>query len=75
LYLTIEDQLIIGAYTLAGIKRLEHKMLNAPIALQLIEVGKYEFKEPVLYDYTLGYSGDFIRYVEEVMGYNPDEDE
>jgi hypothetical protein len=75
LYVTVEDQLIIGAYTLAGIKRLENRMMLLPIARQLIEIAKYEFKEQILYDYTLSYGGDFVRYVDEVMGFEPEDEE
>ena len=73
LFVTVEDQLIIGSYTLSGIKRLENKLMLSRIAKQLIEVAKYEFKEPVLYDYTMSYGGDFIRYVEEIMGFDDEE--
>ena len=72
LFVTVEDQLIIGSYTLSGIKRLENRMGLLPVSGQLIEVAKYEFKEPVLYDYTMSYGGDFIRYVEEIMGFEDD---
>ena len=41
---------------------------------QLIEAAKYEFKEPILYDYTMGYGGDFVRYVDDIMGFEDDED-
>ena len=69
LFVTVEDQLIVGSYTLAGIKRLENRMMMSRVSNQLIEVAKYEFKEPVLYDYTMSYGGDFVRYVEEIMGF------
>ena len=69
LYVTVEDQLVIGCYSLAGIKRLENRVLLSRIAGQLIEIAKFEFKEPILYDYTMSYGGDFIRYVEDVMGF------
>ena len=74
LYVTVEDQLIIGSYTLAGIKRLENRLIMSGMARQLIEVAKYEFREPILYDYTASYGGDFIRYVEEIMGFEDDEE-
>jgi hypothetical protein len=72
LFVTVEDQLIIGSYTLSGIKRLENRMALSTVSKQLIEVARYEFKEPVLYDYTMSYGGDFIRYVEEIMGFEDD---
>ena len=74
LFITIEDQLIVGSYTLSGIKRLENRLVLSKLGRQLIEVAKYEFKEPILYDYTMSYEGDFIRYVEEVMGFEDDEE-
>jgi len=74
LYVTVEDQLIIGAYTLAGIKRLENRLILSRLGGQLIEVAKYEFREPILYDYTMSYGGDFVRYIDEIMGFEDDED-
>jgi hypothetical protein len=69
-YVTIEDQLVVGSYSLEGIRRLEYKVaLVSPIAKQLIETGRYEFREPVLYDYTLGYGEDFLTYIEDFLGY------
>ena len=73
LFVTVEDQLIVASYTLAGIRRLENRMLLSRIAKQLVEVAKYEFKEPILYDYTLSYGGDFVRYVEDLMGFDDDD--
>jgi hypothetical protein len=75
LYVTVEDQLIIGAYTLSSIKRLENRLMLSPVARQLIEVAKYEFKEQILYDYTLSYGEDFVRYVDESMGFDPEDEE
>ena len=72
IFVTVEDQMIIGSYSLSGIKRLENRMSLSKVAKQLIEVAKYEFKEPILYDYTMSYGGDFIRYVEETMGFDDD---
>ena len=74
LYVTIEDQLIIGSYTLSGIKRLENRITLSRIAKQLTEIAKYEFKEPILYDYTMSYGGDFIRYVEDMMRFDDGEE-
>jgi len=67
LYVTVEDQLVVGAYTLPAIRTLENKLMMSSFARQLIEVAKYEFKEQILYDYTLGPGEDFVRYVDEIM--------
>ena len=72
LYVTVEDQLIIGSYTLSGIKKLENRLVLSRLGGQLIEVAKYEFKEPILYDYTMSYGGDFVRYIDEIMGFEDD---
>jgi len=74
LYVTVEDQLIIGTYTIAGIKRLENRLVLSKLGGQLIEAAKYEFKEPILYDYTMSYGGDFVRYVDEIMGFEDDDE-
>ena len=68
-FLTVEDQLVVGAYSLEYIKEIEDRMTRGKFSRQLFEVGKYEFKEPMLYDYTMGYGGDFVSYVEEIMGF------
>jgi hypothetical protein len=71
LYVTVEDQLIVGSYSLDGIRESEHKFaVRAPIAKQLIEVGRFEIREPVLYDYTLSYGEDFMTYIEDFLGYD-----
>jgi len=69
LYVTVENQLIVGCYTLAGIKRLEDALARSRVSRRLAEIAKYEFKEPILYDYTMSYGGDFIRYVDDIMGF------
>jgi len=74
IFVTVEDQLIIGSYTLSGIKRIENRMMISRISKQLIEAAKYEFKEPILYDYTMSYGGDFVRYVEDTMGFDDDDE-
>jgi len=74
LYVTVEDQLVVGAYTLAGVKRLENKLLLSPIRNQLIEVAKYEFKESILYDYTTSEGSDFVAYIQDVMGVEDDDE-
>jgi len=74
LFVTVEDQLVVGSYTLGGIKRLENKLLMSRLGGQLIEIAKYEFKEPILYDYTMSYGGDFVRYIDEIMGFEDDDE-
>ena len=74
IYVTVENQLIIGSYSLSGIKRIENRMMLSPVANQLFEAAKYEFKEPILYDYTMSYGGNFISYVENMMGFEDDEE-
>jgi hypothetical protein len=73
IYITAEGQLIIGAYSLSRIQRVEQKIYRTPIGNLLTELGKFEFKEPILYDYTLGEGGDFISYIKEIMKYEDDD--
>lgn len=75
LYLTVEDQLIVAGYSLPEIKRIENRMMLSQGARQLIEIAKYEFKEPMLYDYTTTYGGDFVAYVEDLMRFENDGDD
>jgi hypothetical protein len=72
LYITSEGQLIIGAYSLSRIQKTELKIYRTRLGKFLTEIGKFEFKEPILYDYTLGEGGDFLSYIKEIMNYEDD---
>ena len=58
-YLTDYGQLIVAAYTLQEIRYLENKLKASPLAPFLIPTAKYEFKEPVLFEFMQSDFEDF----------------
>ena len=67
-FLTDYGQLIASAYTLSDIRFMENKLKASPLAPFLMTTAKYEFKEPVLFEFIQsGFEDfdeflDFIRY-------------
>ncbi len=51
-FLTDYGQLIMAAYSLIEIQTLERKLAACPLAPFLMATAKYEFKEPVLFEFT-----------------------
>ncbi len=58
-FLTDYGQLIVAAYSLSDIKFLEKKLKNSPLAPFLMTTAKYEFKEPVLFEFIQSGFEDF----------------
>ena len=58
-YLTDFGQLVIAAYNLQDIRRLENKLKASLLAPYLIATAKYEFKEPVLFEFIQSDFEDF----------------
>ena len=50
-YLSDDDQLILASYSLDDIRKLEQDLANSPMASFAVPISKYEFKEPVLFDF------------------------
>ena len=50
-YVTDFGQLIVAAYSVAGIHTLERDLRKSAVAKHLLPISKYEFKEPVLYEF------------------------
>lgn len=73
LYITDEDQLVIGTYGLTQIQKLEKDIQFSPQGKQVVALAKYEFKESILYDFMQSDTGDFLHYMKFVSDYNPDE--
>ncbi|MDR1067895.1 MAG: hypothetical protein LBL36_01435 [Clostridiales Family XIII bacterium] len=74
IYITEEGQLILAAYSLALIHRLERDMQSLPFGRKLLALAKYEFKEDMFYDFVRNETGDFIHYIEEICEFDPEED-
>ncbi len=58
-YLTDFGQLIVASYTLHEIRYLENQLKASPLAPFLIATAKYEFKEPVLFEFMQSDFEDF----------------
>ena len=62
-YVTDFGQLIIAAYSIQGIHALEKELRRSAIARHLLPVSKYEFKEPVLYEFIQSDFEDFEEFI------------
>ena len=58
-FLTDYGQLIVAAYSLQDIRFLENKLKMSMLAPFLITTAKYEFKEPVLFEFVQSDFEDF----------------
>ena len=58
-FLTDFGQLIVSAYSLPDIRYLENKLKASPLAPFLMTTAKYEFKEPVLFEFIQSDFEDF----------------
>lgn len=63
-FLTDYGQLIIAAYTLSDIRNLENRIKVSMLAPYLITTAKYEFKEPVLFEFIQSDFEDFEDFLE-----------
>ncbi len=63
-FLTDYGQLIASAYTLADIRFMENKLRMSPIAPFLMVTAKYEFKEPVLFEFVQSGFEDFDEFLD-----------
>ena len=74
IYYFVEDsQLILASYSLEGIKALESDLKNSYMDDHVVPVSKYEFKEPVLFDFINSGFDDFEDFV-EVISINPEDE-
>ncbi len=63
-YITDFGQLIVSAYSLAGIHALERDLRKSVLAPYLMVTAKYEFKEPVLYEFIQSDFEDFNEFLD-----------
>lgn len=63
-YVSDYGQLIVTAYTLNKIHQLELFLKRSQLNQNLIPVGKFEFKEPILYEFIQSDFDDFLEFVE-----------
>lgn len=65
-YLVDDSQLILAAYSLEGIRELEADLASSRMANFVVPVSKYEFKEPVLFEFMNSVFDDFEDFVEAI---------
>lgn len=66
LYISEAGQLLAVSYSLPGIHRLESNIRRSPIAGSAFPTAKYEFKEPILYDFIQSDFDDFNEFLEYI---------
>ena len=70
-FVTDFGQLILSSSTLKNIQAMEKKILKSPLGHILLPGSKYEFKEPVLYEFIQSDFDDFDEFIEYL---NPEEE-
>ncbi|MCL1808948.1 MAG: hypothetical protein FWG42_04160 [Clostridiales bacterium] len=65
-YVTDFGQLLIAAYSIKGIHTMEKDLRRSPISRFLLAVSKYEFKEPVLYEFIQSDFDDFEDFLDYI---------
>lgn len=66
-YLTDSGQLLAAAYSLPEIHDLEKDLRKSVLAPYVVATGKYEFKEPVLYEFVESNFDDFNDFLEFIQ--------
>jgi hypothetical protein len=56
----------LAAYSLEGIRELEADLASSRMANFVVPVSKYEFKEPVLFEFMNSVFDDFEDFVEAI---------
>lgn len=65
-YLTDFGQLIVAAYTLDEIRNMERRLKVSLLAPYLMTTAKYEFKEPILYEFIHSGFEDFEDFLDAI---------
>jgi len=66
-YLSDSGQLLAAAYELKNIQALEKDLRKSVLAPYVVATSKYEFKEPVLYEYVESRFTDFNEFLEFIQ--------
>lgn len=66
-YLTDSGQLLAAAYNLSEIHALEKDLRKSILAPYVVATGKYEFKEPVLYEFVESRFDDFNDFLDFIQ--------
>lgn len=74
-YVTAFGQLIAAAYSIENIHSLERDLRRSDLSKYLALVSKYEFKEPILYDFVQSDFEDFEDFLDYIQDFfNEDDD-
>jgi len=65
-YLVDDSQLILASYSLEGIRSLEADLAESRMSQYVVPISKYEFKEPVLFEFMNSVFDDFEDFVETI---------
>ncbi len=65
-FLTDFGQMIVAAYTLPAIWEAERRLQKSPLGMLLIPTAKFEFKEPVLFDFVQSDYEDFEDFLDAI---------
>jgi hypothetical protein len=63
-YITEFGQMIIAAYSIKGIHSMEKELRRSALSKSLLPIAKYEFKEPVLYEFIQSDFEDFEEFLD-----------
>ncbi len=66
-YVTDFGQLLIAAYDLVSIREVENGLAKGPVGPILLPAAKYEFKEPILYEFIQSGFDDFTDFLETLQ--------
>jgi len=69
-YITDYGQFIISSHSLKNIRKMEDVISSGPLDSLLLPLGKYEFKEPILYEFIQSDYDNFEEFMEDL---EPDE--
>ena len=62
-FITQYGEFIVAAYDEASIVRLERQLINSSMGYLLMPVAKFEFNDPILYDFANSDFDDFLEFV------------
>lgn len=66
-FVTDCGQLIVAAYNINNIQTLERELRKSPLAPYLMTVSKFEFKEPVVYEFMQSQFDDFNDFLDVII--------
>ena len=67
-YVSDYGQMIIASYSIRGIHAMEKELRKSDLSQSLMAISKYEFKEPVLYEFIQSDFEDFEEFLEFIKG-------